>query len=49
MLLKEVWGEDYRGSDKVLDNQMRNLRKLLGSKGDIIHTVKGKGYLIGRK
>ena len=49
ILLKEVWGEDYRGSDKVLDSQIRTLRRFLGSSGSFIHMIKGKGYGIGDK
>lgn len=49
VLIKTVWGEDYHGSDRVLDNQIRTLRKQLGSKGDLIRTIKGKGYSIGGK
>ena len=47
-LIKEVWGSDYQGSDRVLDNQIKILRKQLGSKGKLIRLVKGKGYVLER-
>ncbi len=49
ILLKKVWGEDYCGSSRVLDSQIRTLRKQLGVKGKLIRTVRDKGYTIGGK
>ena len=49
ILLKNVWGEDYCGSSRVLDSQIRTLRKQLGVKGKLICTVRDKGYTIGGK
>ncbi|MBP5775105.1 MAG: response regulator transcription factor [Clostridiales bacterium] len=43
-ILKEVWGSGYSGSDRVVDTQIKYLRKYLGKKGDLIQTVKGSGY-----
>ena len=48
-LLKEVWGDGYNGSNRVVDTQIKNLRHQLGNKGELIKTVKGKGYSIGGK
>ena len=48
-ILKEVWGEDYEGNERVVDNHIKNLRQLLGKKGDLIKTVKGIGYKIREK
>lgn len=45
-ILKEVWGSDYSGDERVLDTQIKNLRKSLGNKGGLIQTVKGTGYRI---
>lgn len=47
ILLKEVWGEEYSGSDRVVDSQIRTLRRFLGNSGDLIRSIKGKGYGIG--
>lgn len=46
-LLKKVWGDDYCGNPRVVDNQIRYLRRHLGSKERLIRTVKGKGYMFG--
>ncbi len=43
-LLSKVWGDDYFGIDRVVDNHMKRLRKALGSAGSQIHTVFGRGY-----
>lgn len=43
-LLDKVWGEDYFGMDRVVDNHIRRLRKALGAAGKQIHTVVGRGY-----
>ncbi|WP_297631703.1 response regulator transcription factor [uncultured Clostridium sp.] len=43
-ILDKVWGYDYFGSDRVVDAQIKNLRKKL--KTDLIKTVKGVGYII---
>lgn len=43
-LLRKVWGEDYFGVDRVVDNHVKRLRQALGPAGDQIHTVFGRGY-----
>ncbi|MBP3272940.1 MAG: response regulator transcription factor [Ruminococcus sp.] len=45
-LLNRVWGADYFGSDRVVDNHIKKLRKALGSSGSQIKTVITKGYKI---
>ena len=45
-LLIGVWGYDYEGTDRCVDNHVRKLRKHLGSAGRCIRTVVGKGYKI---
>ena len=45
-LLNRVWGEDYFGVDRVVDNHIKRLRKSLGSAGKQIRTVIGRGYKI---
>ena len=44
MLLDRIWGADYFGSDRVVDNHIKKLRKALGSAGKQIRTVITKGY-----
>lgn len=44
MLLDKIWGIDYFGSDRVVDNHIKKLRKALGSAGGQIKTVVTKGY-----
>jgi DNA-binding response OmpR family regulator len=43
-LLDKVWGEDYFGVDRVVDNTIKRLRKKLGEAGKQIHTAIGRGY-----
>lgn len=43
-LLNRIWGDDYFGADRVVDNHIKRLRKALGSAGKQIHTVVGRGY-----
>lgn len=48
-LLNTVWGEDSFVIDRVVDNQIKRLRKALGSAGGQIHTVIGRGYKLEDK
>ena len=43
-LLNHIWGYDYMGIDRVVDNQIKKLRSALGEEGKRIQTVVGKGY-----
>lgn len=43
-MLDKVWGIDYFGSDRVVDNHIRNLRAALGEPGKQIKTVFARGY-----
>ena len=43
-LLDRVWGYDYFGADRVVDNHIKKLRKAMGSAGSQIKTVIYKGY-----
>jgi len=44
-LLQQVWGYDFIGDDKVVNNHIMRMRKKLGE--DFIVTVRGMGYKIG--
>ncbi len=46
MMLDVVWGRDFFGNDRIVDNHIRKLRKALGTSGRQIKTVIGKGYKI---
>ncbi len=48
-LLNRVWGSDYFGSDRVVDNHIKKLRKALGSAGSQIKTIVGRGYKLTKK
>lgn len=43
-LLEQIWGYDYIGETRVVDTMVKNLRKKLGSKARLIHTVISVGY-----
>lgn len=45
-LLIRAWGYDYEGSDRVVDNHIKKLRRALGETGSQIKTVITKGYRI---
>lgn len=48
-LLDRVWGYDYMGTDRIVDNQIKLLRKALGSAGAQIKTVVSKGYKMEKR
>lgn len=43
-LLIRIWGYDYDGNERVLDNHIKKLRKSLGAAGGQIKTVVKQGY-----
>ena len=43
-LLERIWGGEFEGSDRAIDNHIRGLRKKLGGFGESIETVWGVGY-----
>lgn len=44
VLLQQVWGDNYDGFDRTIDNHVTRLRKKLGALGEKIETVWGVGY-----
>ena len=44
-ILENVWEENYYGSDRVVDDTLRRLRKKLPNLN--IHTIHGYGYRLG--
>lgn len=47
-LLNKIWGYSFDGESRTVDVHIRTLRQKLGSAGDLIETVRGVGYKIGR-
>lgn len=45
-LIVRIWGYDYEGDERILDNHMKKLRSALGNEGKRIKTIIGKGYKI---
>ncbi|MCY6957433.1 response regulator transcription factor [Clostridium brassicae] len=45
-ILLNVWGAEYDGDLRAVDTQIKRLREKLGVNGNIISTVRGKGYII---
>ena len=43
-ILNAIWGYDYFGDIRVVDNHIKKLRKALGNKAYLIRTVFGVGY-----
>jgi DNA-binding response OmpR family regulator len=43
-LIERVWGGEYEGFDRAVDNHIRRLRQKLGDFGEKIATVWGVGY-----
>jgi len=43
-LLTRVWGYDFEGSDRVVDNHIKKLRQALGSAAGQLKTVFKRGY-----
>lgn len=49
MLLESIWGYDFDGETRTVDVHVRTLRSKLGSRAEIIETVRGVGYRIARQ
>ena len=46
-ILDRIWGYSAEVETRTLDVHIRSLRQKLGTKGDLIETVRGVGYRIG--
>lgn len=44
-ILNAIWGHDFFGTDRVVDNHIKKLRAKLGPCSNYIKTVKMEGYL----
>lgn len=47
-LLQTIWGYDFDGETRTVDVHIRTLRSKLSNAGDLIKTVRGVGYRIGK-
>lgn len=43
-LILKIWGYDFEGNERVVDNHVKKLRKALGKASDQIKTVIKRGY-----
>lgn len=43
-IITKVWGYDFDGDERVVDNHIKKLRKALGSESKRVRTVFGGGY-----
>ncbi|MCT4507374.1 MAG: response regulator transcription factor [Tepidibacter sp.] len=43
-MLEEIWGNDYFGDTRVVDNHIKKLRKAMNEKSFYIRTIFGVGY-----
>ncbi len=47
-LLNQIWGYEFDGESRTVDVHIRTLRQKLGSAGELIETVRGLGYKMGK-
>lgn len=48
-LLLRLWGYDFEGNDRVVDNHIKKLRAALGEYGTCVKTKPRRGYMIEEK
>lgn len=48
-LLLRLWGYDFEGNDRVVDNHIKKLRAALGASGSYVKTKPRRGYMIEGK
>ena len=47
-LLNQIWGYEFDGESRTVDVHIRTLHQKLGEAGDLIETVRGIGYKMGK-
>lgn len=47
MLLEQIWGYGFEGETRTVDVHIQTLRSKLGTKAQLIKTVRGLGYKMG--
>ena len=45
-ILHAVWNTDYYGGGRTVDTHVKNLRMKLGACGELVRTVRSRGYLL---
>lgn len=45
-ILHAVWNTDYYGDGRTVDTHIKNLRMKLGPCGDMVRTIRSRGYLL---
>ncbi len=45
-ILHAVWNTDFFGDARTVDTHVKNLRMKLGDSGELIRTVRGRGYIL---
>lgn len=45
-ILHAVWNTDFYGDARTVDTHVKNLRMKLGPAGELIRTVRGRGYIL---
>ena len=48
-ILQAVWNTDYFGDGRTVDTHVKNLRMKLGPCGEMVRTVRSRGYLLDWK
>ena len=43
-ILKDVWGYEFIGNDRIVDTHIRTIRNCLGSYRDLLTTYRNRGY-----
>ena len=44
-IIEKLWGYDYIGDERIVDTQIKKLRKQLGTHAFLVRTVYGTGYI----
>ncbi len=47
-ILQEIWGYEFDGENRTVDVHIRTLRSKLGEAENLVETVRGIGYRIGK-
>ena len=45
-ILHAIWNTDFYGDGRTVDTHMKNLRMKLGPCGELLKTVRGRGYML---
>ena len=43
-ILDRVWGFEYEGDPRTVDTTIKRIRKKLGSRKELVQTIRGRGY-----